>query len=195
MEKKNDKKILFVNACVREQSRTRKLAEEVLKELGGNYDEIKPQAEAFGIRDEEFIDGRNRDTSEGVPDREKYHLAYQFAGADAIVIAAPYWDLSFPAVLKAYFEQINVIGVTFRYTPEGFPLGMCKAEKLVYVTTAGGPIISDEFGFGYVKAVAQNFYGIKDVCQIKAEGLDIDGADVEKILDDAVKKIKDGAVL
>ena len=26
-----------------------------------------------------------------------------------IVIAAPYWDLSFPAVLKAYFEQINPI--------------------------------------------------------------------------------------
>ena len=36
-----------------------------------------------------------------------------------IVIAAPYWDLSFPAVLKTYLEQINVLGVTFDYSDDG----------------------------------------------------------------------------
>ena len=168
-----EKKVLFVNACVRAESRTRKLAEGVLKELGGQVTEVRPQDEAFAIRDEAFINERNLDTDKSEIDREKYHLAYQFAEADEIVIAAPYWDLSFPAVLKAYFEQINVIGVTFKYSPEGLPIGLCKATKLVYVTTAGGPIISDEFGFGYIKALAENFYGIKDVSQIKKEGLDM----------------------
>ena len=42
--------------------------------------------------------------------------------------------------------------------------------------------MSGDFGFGYVKALANTFYGIEEVYQIKAEGLDIIGADVESIL-------------
>ena len=44
----------------------------------------------------------------------------------------------------------------------------------------------EEFGYGYVKALAQNFYGIKNVELIKATGLDIYGADVSAIMDEAV---------
>ena len=103
---------------------------------------------------------------------------------------AIYWDLSFPAILKAYFEQVNVLGLTFEYTDEGIPRGLCKAKKLIYVTTAGGSIISDEYGYGYVRALAQGFYGIADVCQVKAEGLDMIGADVKEILNKAVGRIQ-----
>jgi FMN-dependent NADH-azoreductase len=38
-----------------------------------------------------------------------------------------------------------------------------------------------------VKALAQGFYGIRDVCQVKAEGLDMIGADVEEILNKALE--------
>ena len=110
-----------------------------------------------------------------------FSLGRDFASADTIVIAAPYYDLSFPAMLKQYFEQINVLGLTFTYSEAGVPTGLCKAKKLYYITTAGGPILSDDYGFGYVKALANIFYGIRDVYQIKAEGLDIVGADVEAI--------------
>ena len=101
------------------------------------------------------------------------------------MIAAPFWDLSFPAVLKQYFEQINVIGVTFRYTPQGVPEGLCRAGRLTYVTTAGGEFVPEDYGFGYVKALAQTFYGIPDVRLIKAVGLDLVGADPEAILNAA----------
>lgn len=47
----------------------------------------------------------------------------------------------------------------------------------------------EEFGFGYIKAMAQNFYGISDVRLIKAVGLDIDGADVDAILRSAEEEI------
>ena len=98
------------------------------------------------------------------------------------MIAAPYWDLSFPAALKQYFEQINVLGITFRYTPEGFPAGLCRAGRLYYVTTAGGSYVPEDFGFGYVKALAQDFYGIPEVRLVKAVGLDLDGADPAAIM-------------
>ena len=93
-----------------------------------------------------------------------------------------YWDLSFPAVLKAYLEQINIVPITFEYTPEGIPQGLCKCRKLYYVTTAGGYIISEDFGYGYVRELAKTFYGIPETVLIKAEGLDIEGVDVERIL-------------
>lgn len=48
-----------------------------------------------------------------------FRYAKQFAQAADIVVAAPYWDLSFPAILKVYLEQICVTGLTFQYTPEG----------------------------------------------------------------------------
>jgi FMN-dependent NADH-azoreductase len=111
-----------------------------------------------------------------------FDLARQFARADEIVIAAPHWDLSFPAALKQYIEQINVTGLTFAYTPEGIPQGMCRAKRLWYVSTAGGGYVPEEFGFGYVKALAESYYGISEVKLIQANGLDLEGADVEAIL-------------
>ncbi len=177
--------ILFVNACVRECSRTLILAKRLLSTLEGEIKEVKLEEVKFPVVNEAFINHRDELKSSGKFDDPMFDLARDFASADSIVIAAPYYDLSFPAMLKQYFEQINVVGLTFTYTESGMPQGLCKAKKLYYVTTAGGPILSDELGFGYVKALANTFYGINEVYQMKAECLDVIGADVEAILDDA----------
>ena len=178
--------ILFIDACVRAQSRTKRLAKALLAKLDGEVETLRLEDISFPVTDEEYLKKRDALIAEGVFDDEMFVLARQFAKADTIVIAAPYWDLSFPAKLKQYIEVINVLGVTFEYTPEGFPKGLCKAKKLYYVMTAGGSYVPEEFGFGYIKALAQNFYGIDDVELIKATGLDIIGADVEAILSSAI---------
>lgn len=174
--------ILFINACVRKESRTLRLAQQLIKTLDGEINEVRLEEIKFPKVDEEFINRRDALKKAGKYDDPLFSLGKDFANADTIVIAAPYYDLSFPAMLKQYFEQINVLGVTFTYSDAGVPKGLCKAKSLYYVTTAGGPIIPDDFGFGYVKALANTFYGIEEVHQIKAEGLDIVGADVEAIL-------------
>lgn len=175
--------ILFINACVREQSRTLRLAKKLLNTLNGEIKEVRLEDIDFPIVNEEFINRRDELRNIGNYDDPIFELGKDFANADSIVIAAPYYDLSFPAMLKQYFEQINVSGLTFTYSESGIPKGLCKAKDLYFVTTAGGPILSDEYGFGYVKALANTFYGIEDIHQIKAEGLDIIGADVEALLD------------
>ena len=180
---------LFVNSCVRKGSRTRRLAGILLGKLGGEIEEIKVSDITFPTVDEEFFKKRDGLIASNKWDDPLFKYARQFAEADQIVIAAPYWDLSFPAALKQYFEQINVIGITFEYSPEGTPISKCRAEKLYYVTTAGGTFVPEDYGFGYVKALAQGFYGIQDVRLIKATGLDIYGADVEEIMQDAIASI------
>ena len=162
------KPILYVNACVRKESRTRRLAEKLLSKLDEPFEEIRLEEIKFPSINEDFLKMRDRLIAEGDFQNAFFDLARQFSEAETIVIAAPYWDLSFPAMLKQYLEQINVVEITFKYSEEGVPIGLCRANRLFYVTTAGGYYVPEDYGFGYVKALAQNYYGIQDVRKIEA---------------------------
>ena len=183
--------ILYINACVRKDSRTKRLAEALLQKLQGDIEEIKPEEYPFPVVNESFLQLRDSLLEKKELEHPIFALARQFARADEIVIAAPYWDLSFPASLKQYFEQINVTGITFEYTPQGYPVSLCKAKQLYYIMTAGGMFVPQEYGFGYVKSLAENFYGIKDIKLFKAIGLDIIGADEETIMQNCLKEIRE----
>ena len=182
--------ILFINACVWEESRTKRIADCLLGMLGGPVDEVKLADVSFPVVDMAFLDRRDRLKADGDYSDPIFNLGKQFAAADTIVVAAPYWDLSFPAVLKSYFEQINVLGVTFEYSATGEVTGLCKAEKLYYVTTSGGTFAPDEYGYGYVEALAKNYYGIPETELIKAVGLDMAGADAEQIIHECMDGIR-----
>ncbi|MBR0377968.1 MAG: NAD(P)H-dependent oxidoreductase [Lachnospiraceae bacterium] len=185
------KSVLFINACVRKESRTERLAKKLLSKLNSPVEELRLHEISFPVVNDDFLNMRDRLISEQDFSNPVFDLARKFSEAETIVIAAPYWDLSFPAALKQYFEQINVVGITFRYTEDGIPVGMCRADSLYYVTTAGGSYVPEEFGFGYVKSLAQNFYGISKVRKIEAVGLDLYGADVEAIMQSSEAAIAD----
>lgn len=179
--------ILFINACLRETSRTAELAQYLLNCLDGAITEVNLYQEKIVPLDANGLSKRESHDYFG----EEYRFAKEFAGADTIVIAAPFWDLSFPAVLKIYLENITVSGITFEYSQEGRPVGKCKAEKLYYITTSGGYIGANNFGFDYVNALAGNFFAIDEVQFVSAEGLDICGADIEAIMKQAKARIAD----
>ena len=177
-------KILFINACIRPNSRTLELANHVLEKLSGKVEEVKLSQQnlaPLSLKELQLRDvcAKNKDFSS-----HAFNLSKQFASSDVIVIAAPYWDLMFPAIVKNYFENVTVNGLTFAYGENGIPYGLCRAKKLIYVTTSGGPIVHN-FGFDYVNALAKNFYGIGEVVCVKAEGLDVYGANVKKIIEQA----------
>lgn len=183
--------ILFINACLRKESRTKELANVVLSKLKGNITEVNLEKENLQPLNLERLNYRSdligkRDFSNPIFDK-----ARQFAAADTIVIAAPFYDFSFPAMLKIYIENINVVGLLFRYTQTGAIEGLCKAKKLIYIATSGGPMQGNAFGYEYIKYLCNAFYGIKDTCLIKAEGLDIQGADIARIMQEAKAKISE----
>ena len=181
--------ILFINACVRRNSRTKQLADRVLAKLGGSVEEVRVWEIPFQAVDEDYLNSRYALLDEGRFDDPMFSHARQFARADRIVIAAPYWDHSFPAALKQYLESICILGVTFAYNEQGLPYSLCRADALWYVTTAGGEILSDAYGFGYVRALARDFFGIGMVREFKAEKLDLVGADVPGIMAEAFARV------
>ena len=65
-----------------------------------NQENIVPLNRELLEKRERLISGQNKNDP-------MFYYARQFAEADEIVIAAPFWDLSFPGILKAYMEQYN----------------------------------------------------------------------------------------
>lgn len=181
--------ILYINACCRENSRTKELAQHLLDSLSGDIKAIDLYKENICPIDAQLLSKRDDLLKKGMTDDKMFSLAKQFAAADTIVIAAPYWDLMFPSVLKVYLENITVCDVTFRYSDKGIPQSLCKAKNLYYVTTSGGYIGENNFGIDYVRAMAKGFFGIGNVRFFSAEGLDIYGADIEKIMQKAKEDI------
>ena len=168
-------KILFVNSCVRgdNESRTLALAKTALNRLDGDIEEIR------------LADAEKNDFSDPV-----YDCAKQFAACDTVVVAAPFWDYSFPAFLKIYIESLCVGGLTFLYGSDGVPISYCRAKRLIYITTSGGYIGGTDFGFEYIKTVTKSFFGIENFSFFSAEGLDILGNDPAAILKAAQEKIE-----
>lgn len=184
-----DKKVLYINACVRSDSRTDRIARALLARLGGIPEEVRLAEAGLQPLSEERLNRRTRLIEQEDYSDPMFDPARQFQAADEIVVAAPYWDLSFPAILKLYLENIYVTGLVSEYTEEGMPRGLCCARKLWYVTTAGGPYVPD-FSYGYLRTLAKDYFGIPETALIHAEMLDVEGFDAEALVDAKIAEIQ-----
>lgn len=122
--------------------------------------------------------------------------AFQFLEADKFVIAEPLWNLSIPAILKAYIDYITVNGITFTYTQTG-PVGLCTGKKAVNITSRGGdyenePFASFEMGDRYLRTIL-GFLGIIDFTTISANALDVIGNDVNAIVNNSIDRAREVA--
>ena len=173
------KNVLFVDCCIRrEASNTKKLAEAFLCALPSDcaVTRLDLMAEDISYFKDSYFDQREA------------LLAEKVAQADRIVIAAPFWDLSFPALLKVYIEQVSVDGITFGSTEDGLK-GLCRASHLVFLTTRGGFYTGDamEMGSRYLEAL-HTFFGIGEYTCIAADGMNVAGFDAEASLRRAMQE-------
>ena len=139
--------LLFINACVRgKDSRTLALCERLLtsikeanqKDMAFKIEEIRLSTENLIPLNYERLQRRDELLANGIYEDSMFDYANAMAQADMIVIAAPYWDMSFPASLKIFLEAASVVGITFAYAEDGTPVGLCQAQDMYYVTTSGG---------------------------------------------------------
>lgn len=187
--------VLFVNCCISQnsQSRTNLLCDAFIDAYHEAHpedtvDELVLENEALAWMTAETLNRRDALIAKKQMDGPVFRYARQFARADKILIGAPYWDMSFPALLKVYIENVSVNGIAFHYTEQG-PQGLCDAQKLLYLTTVGGFLNGADSGIAYLNDVC-NMFGIGAFDSIAAEGLDIDGADVGGIMEQACKEAK-----
>lgn len=183
-------KILFINACLRPMSRTMELAACVLAKLEGEVEEVNLEKEAIRPHTWERLQKRDALLAAGDFSDPMFRYARQFRQAETIVIAAPYYDLSFPSSLKYYLESICNVGLTFYYDENEVPQTLCRGKRLIYVTTSGAEFLPD-FGFCYVKRLFSEFFHIEDARCFCAEKLDLKGSDVDAIMEAAKRIIEE----
>ena len=132
-------KILVADCCIRgRQSRTARLmdsAVEAVRAIDGNsvdYVDLKNmELKPFNAS---MLEQRDALLARGEMNNPMFEQAARFADADMIIIAAPYWDMSFPSQLKIYIEHITVSGITFGADNNGLK-GLCRASSMLYLTT------------------------------------------------------------
>ena len=178
--------LLYINCCPRVESRTERLAQAVL--AGREREELCLYEQPLVPLDRARLAQRDALIAAQAWDDPMFRWAKQFAAADEIVIAAPYWDLSFPAVLKTYVENIYVTGIVTVYGEDGCPVGLCRAKRLTYVTTSGGAY-DPQFSYEYLAKMAKTYFGIAETRLVYAEKLDIAGNNAEEILQQAIDKL------
>lgn len=188
------KELLFVDCCIRgSQSRTAALARaffDATDETAYHVTRLDLMAQDLKPLVGEFFEERQALLARGGLDHPRFRYAHQFAQADLVVVAAPFWDLSYPALLKLYIENVSVDGITFGCNAQGI-YGKCRGEKLIFLTTRGGCYEGSplEQGSRSMEALSQ-FFGFGSYACVAADGLDAEGADPRAILDEACARAK-----
>ncbi len=186
-------KVLYIKANIKQEgeSRTFKVSDSFVEE----YKKNNPEDEIITLdlykENIDFLRADDLGKLFGPKDEESKNnsilkYAYQFADADKYIIAAPMWNLSFPAILKAYIDYVSVTGITFKYTAEG-PVGLLNNKKAIHIVARGGEYVNAPYEMGdrYLRTIL-GFFGITEVETLAIENLDVMGADVEGKVNDAI---------
>lgn len=191
-------RVLYIKANIKPegQSRTFKVSDEFVEEYKKNNpnDEVvtldlyKENIDFLRPQDLEKLFSSKDEESKNHP---KLKYAYQFAEADKYIIAAPMWNLSIPAILKAYIDYVSVSGITFKYTAQG-PVGLLNNKKAVHIVSRGGDYNNSPYEMGdrYLKTIL-GFFGIADMKTIALDNTDTGVVDINEIIENGKKQAKE----
>lgn len=154
---------------------SRQLSVDVLERLGGEVTERDlttsvPHVDAAWIG-ANFTSVDQRTAAQSATLAYSDGLVEEVMDADVLVIGVPIYNFGVPAALKAWFDMVARVGVTFKYTDTG-PVGMLNGKRAIFVVASGGtPVGSDiDFATPWLRQ-AMRFIGIDDVTIIAADAL------------------------
>ncbi|MCG7378713.1 NAD(P)H-dependent oxidoreductase [Paenibacillus sp. ACRSA] len=121
-------------------------------------------------------------------------ISDQFAAADKYVFVTPFWNLSYPPMMKAYFDAVSVAGKAFKYI-EGRPVGLLTDKKALHIQARGGvfseaPASEFEMGHRHMQ-VMMKFFGVPSFEHIVLEGLAKSHLNANEIKENAIQRAKD----
>ena len=130
-------KIAFVNSCIREKdSRTLVIAKEILNTVKYRPD---VEIEEFDLNKLPLVPynfvSLNEMMAKGV-NPLYFDISKRIASSDILFIAAPFWDMGIPGLLKTFLEKLSIPDVMF--VDDGKTCrGIAHFKHVVYVCTRG----------------------------------------------------------
>lgn len=109
--------------------------------------------------------------------------------ADVILVGVPMYNFGVPSQLKAWFDRLARVGITFKYTEQG-PVGLLANKPVIFFATRGG-IYKDlpaDSQTPFLKSFF-SFIGLTDLHFIYAEGLNMGAESAQQALTAAKTQI------
>jgi FMN-dependent NADH-azoreductase len=124
----------------------------------------------------------------------------QLLAADQILITTPMYNLSIPAALKAWIDQIVRVGRTFSMDPETHAFkGLATGKKVTIVVSSGSdfrpgtPAAGYNFAEPYLRAIL-GFIGLTDVTFAYGHSMNLPDPAKSQVLAEARKELQALAV-
>lgn len=120
-------------------------------------------------------------------------MARQVVESDALVLATPMHNFSVPAIVKAWFDAVMLKDQTWTIGEAGFE-GLMKGKPALLLMASGGVWKDDlahfEHGVSLVK-VEFGFMGFAPVHAVCADGMNLPGRDVEKVVAERCLEVRE----
>ncbi len=174
--------ILEISASARQDgSISRRLSADLLSALEQRHGDVRitrrDLSKGLPFVDEDWVSANFTPEEERTASQREVlahsdDLVAELRAADIVVIAAPIYNFSIPAVLKAWIDMIARARLTFRYTESGVE-GLLKDKQAYVIAPSGGVSVGSgaDFATPYLRH-ALAFVGIDDVEVIGAAGAD-----------------------
>lgn len=122
-------------------------------------------------------------------------LNEQFISANKFVFVTPFWNFSYPPVMKAYLDAVSVAGKSFEYSDEGQPIGLLTDKKALHIQARGGlysesPTAELEMGDRHIQ-VMMNFFGVPSFEGLYIEGHNKVPAKAQEIKEGAIERARE----
>jgi FMN-dependent NADH-azoreductase len=176
-------KVLVLNSSISgPNSVSRTLVAEIVEQLRAEHPAVEVTERDLGAAPvphltPETLGGFFKEAPEGAEAETRTlsdALIAELFAADLVVIGAPMYNFGIASPLKAWFDHVLRVGVTFRYSESG-PVGLVTGKKAIVVETRGGlysegPLTFLDAQEPHLRAVL-GFIGIADVSFVRAEKL------------------------
>jgi FMN-dependent NADH-azoreductase len=172
-------KILKINSSIQtEKSVGRKLVDQLVSRFTNNESQVieRDLAKGLPLLTQDMVNAFYTPEDKHTDDQKEQVvtsnlLIKEIEASEIIIMGIPIYNFNIPASVKAYFDLIARVGITFKYTDKG-PVGLFENKKVYVIVTSGGtPFMGDgDFASSYIKHFL-GFIGITDVNFIPADQL------------------------
>lgn len=101
-----------------------------------------------------------------------------FMDADVVVIGAGLYNLTVSSAMRAWIDRIVILNKTFRYSEEGYPIGLATDKRVILCVSRGGfyaegsPAAAMEMCEKYLRAIF-GFIGVGKLDVLVADGVSV----------------------
>jgi len=172
-------KILKINSSIQtEKSVGRKLVDQLVSRFTNNESKVieRDLAKGLPLLTQDMVNAFYTPENKHTDDQKEQVaisnlLIKEIEDSEIIIMGIPIYNFNIPASVKAYFDLIARVGITFKYTEKG-PVGLFKNKKVYVIVTSGGTPFkgNGDFASPYIKHFL-GFIGITDVNFISADQL------------------------